>query len=396
MLVSVVRRLPEINRATTCSASLLRRHYPDQLAIESAAPPQAYLSRLVDFVQEAQLANLRVGQRFQNPNRTANESGDMPCTSCGKYFPRDQFSKRQSLCKSCESASRLKYPRTLRRNATILVSAARKRSRAKGWHCSIHKDDIFEMLLEQEGRCHYSGVPMEIMFPNSHWRLSLERLNNSEGYWRQNCVLVAAEFNSSDFSRAPGVKEEDVESSAQWSAEKFRFVRNACKSVVDLEQLQQDVVDAFRRPFLSGMPSRASYQHAYYRTLRGRSKLLLQNARLRSKKRHQDCELDYTDILRALLHQQGRCFYSGVPLQYERPHTDWVMSLERLDNSLGYVTGNCVLIAAEFNTPDHSKCARGEIRGSSQWSLAKVMHVWGRAGFLMCDSGQGSLLQRRN
>lgn len=222
---------------------------------------------------------------------------------------------------------------------------------------------------------------MEIVFPNSNWRMSLERLNNSEGYWRQNCVLVAAEFNSSDFSRAPGVKQEDVESSAQWSAEKFRFVSNAFNSIVNQDMLQKHVTHAFRKPFLY-VPSGASYGYKYFRTLRGKSKSLIANARLRSRFRHQECEIEYTDILRILLQQRGRCFYSGVPLQYTSPHTDWVMSLERLDNNVGYVKENCVLIATEFNTTDHSRRAKGEVSGSSQWSLAKVLHVWGRAGFL--------------
>ena len=382
MLVSVFRRQPQIRRATTCSTSLLRRHFPDELAIENAAPPLEYISRLADLVQEARHGKPRAGNRCKTPNRTANEYGEMPCRSCGKYFPRNLFSKGQSWCKSCCSAKFHEYHRTLRGNATVLASAARKRSRTKGWHCGIDRDDIFEMLLEQRGRCHYSRVPMEIVFPNSHWRMSLERLNNSEGYQRQNCALVAAEFNSCDYSKALGVKQEDVESSAQWSAEKIYFVSNACQSIVDMDILEKDVVAAFRKPCLSCTGSHASYNHTYCRTLRGRAQILICNARSRSKRWHQDCDLDYADILRILLQQRGRCFYSGVPLQYKRPHTDWVMSLERLDNSLGYVKGNCVLIATEFNTSDRSKCARGEIRGSSQWSLAKVMHVWGRAGFL--------------
>ncbi|CAE7273342.1 unnamed protein product [Symbiodinium sp. CCMP2456] len=359
MFVSVFRRLPQISRAAACSpsSSLLHRHFPDQLAIESTAPPQKYLSRLADLVQEAQHSRSCAGSRSKSPHRTGDECRGMPCAS------------RQ-------------YHRTLRGNASVLVCAARRRSREKGWDSSLDRDDIFQMLLEQGGRCNYSGVPMEILVPHSHWRMSLERLNNSEGYRRQNCALVAAEFNSGDFSRALGVKQADVEGSAQWSAEKHRFVSNACNLIVDLEKLQQDVVDAFRKPFLSGMPSRSSYRRAYSRTLRSRSKSLIYSAHARSRMRDEDCELEYTDILRMLLQQRGRCFYSGVPLQYERPHTDWVMSLERLDNSIGYVKGNCVLIASEFNTPDRSKTAKWEVRGSSQWSLAKVMHVWGRAGFL--------------
>ncbi|CAE7502615.1 y01B [Symbiodinium microadriaticum] len=372
--------MPQFRRcAATCSTALLKRHFPDQLAQENAAPPQKYLGRLADLVQEARHAKSHAGMRGKRSKatgRTGNEYGEMPCTACGKYFPQAMFAKGGCWCKGCSAAKFRKYHRTLCGSASVLVNSARRKSRAKGWHCGIDQADIFEMLLEQGGRCHYSSVPMEILFPNSNWRMSLERFNNSDGYFRQNCALVAAEFNSSDFSRAPGVKKEDVEGSAQWSAEKFHFVCNAFNSIVDLDMLQKHVTHALGKPFLSG-PSAAAYGYKYFRTLRGKSKSLVGNARFRSKNRHQDFDIDYTDILRILLQQRGRCFYSGVPLQYTSPHIDWVVSLERLDNNLGYVKGNCVLIAAEFNTADHSRRAKEEVSGSSQWSLAKgaVKHI---------------------
>lgn len=193
-------------------------------------------------------------------------------------------------------------------------------------------------------------------------------------------MLVAAEFNSSDYSRANGVNVEDVQGTAQWSVNKVQFLSSEYKSDVDVRVLQQDVLDASRKPSLS--KRHATYHYQYFRTLRGRSSRLVAHARARARRKGQVCEISQADILQMLLEQRGRCFYSGVPLQYQCPHTDWVMSLERLDNNLGYVVGNCVLIATEFDTSDHSCCAKGEVYGSSQWSLAKVMHVWSRAGFL--------------
>ena len=259
MLVSVVQRMPQFRRcAATCSTALLKRHFPDQLAQENAAPPQKYLGRLADLVQEARHAKSHAGMRGKRSKatgRTGNEYGEMPCTACGKYFPQAMFAKGGCWCKGCSAAKFRKYHRTLCGSASVLVNSARRKSRAKGWHCGIDQADIFEMLLEQGGRCHYSSVPMEILFPNSNWRMSLERFNNSDGYFRQNCALVAAEFNSSDFSRAPGVKKEDVEGSAQWSAEKFHFVCNAFNSIVDLDMLQKHVTHALGKPFLSGPSS---------------------------------------------------------------------------------------------------------------------------------------------
>ena len=194
---------------------------------------------------------------------------------------------------------------------------------------------------------------------------------------KDNCVLVAAEFNSSDFSKNKGVRKHEVQGTAQWSAEKVAAVGSAGTAFVSLSRLERDVDRAWSRPRI---PFTSDYNHLYHRTLRGKAKSLAGTAKQRSAKRKEQCEIEYGDILRMLVEQGGRCFYSGVPLQYDRVHVDWVMSLERLDNNCGYVRENCVLIAAEFNTPDHSKLATSEVQGSPQWSLAKAMHVWGHAG----------------
>ena len=53
---------------------------------------------------------------------------------------------------------------------------------------------------------------------------------------------------------------------------------------------------------------------------------------------------------------------------------DWRMSLERLDNDVGYERHNCALIAAEFNTSEKmsQKVALEKTSGSSKWSMVKV------------------------
>ena len=377
-MTAVLRLGPRISPvrhfAAACSPLLLERHFPDQLAIETTAPPQYYLRQLADLVSEAKNAPTKACAAVRGPPRTANRCGELPCTRCGKYLMPNLFGSQGSWCKKCLAAKTRAYHRTLRGSVNLLVNSARARSKKKGWSCHIQMEDVLEMLLQQDGRCAYSGVPMEIIFPNTNWRMSLERLDNSMAYCQRNCVLVAAEFNSTDHTTRTGVLHEYVQGSSQWSADKVGYVRCAGTSALHAETLKQDVSVALQKG-----PKSSPLQ--YERTLRGKSIRLAASARQRSGIRGHVCEINYTDILQMLLEQQGRCFYSGVPLQY-CSHTDWMMSLERLDNNLGYVGGNCVLIANEFNTTDHSRHAVGEVRGSSQWSLAKVMHVWGRAGFL--------------
>ena len=364
---------PQARQFIACSASsrlLLEREWPDELTMARSAPTQRYLGQLSDLVAEAQRPPRRTRNRtFPRP---PNDLGEKPCPRCGPCLPPSEFRVKRSLCRGCENQKALDYRRTLRGSACLMLNNARRRGRIKGLPCSIERQDILQMLLHQQGRCAYSGVPMEILFPHSNWRMSLERMSNSSGYSRENCILVAAEFNSSDYSKHPGVRPEHVQGTAQWSVEKFQFVAAAWNSRVDVGTLEIDVNTA-----ACDRQKTARGPHL----LRKRCKALVANACKSARRKSHLCEITHTDILQKLLVQQGRCFYSGVPLQYMLPHHDWVMSLERLDNSVGYTVDNCVLIAVEFNTPDHSRQAVREASGSSQWSLAKVMHVWGRAGF---------------
>ena len=78
--------------------------------------------------------------------------------------------------------------------------------------------------------------------------------------------------------------------------------------------------------------------------------------RLRQKgptKRDRDrSELDLAWALQQYVDQEGACFYTGVTLTLSGLiyTTPFVLSFERLDESLGYTRANTVLIAAEFNS----------------------------------------------
>ncbi|CAK0808990.1 unnamed protein product [Prorocentrum cordatum] len=161
------------------------------------------------------------------------------------------------------------------------------------------------MLLGQEGRCFYSGVLMECVVPNSHWRMSLERLDNNLGYSLDNCVLPAAEFNTSDFSKnKKGCYE--VYGTAQWSRRKVAEVPFLRIRDVDANRLAEAVEEAhssslfpyFREAFCDqhgeyarrsdGPLSKTkvykrSYTYQYRRTLRGTLSNMLSGARRRSK-----------------------------------------------------------------------------------------------------------------
>lgn len=75
-----------------------------------------------------------------------------------------------------------------------------------------------------------------------------------------------------------------------------------------------------------------------------------------------------------IIKQKGRCYYSDVPLVFKR-NSDWMYSIERIDNKLGHIKENCVLVCIEFNSTDQSQLAVNEIHGSSQWSKEKFKYL---------------------
>eukprot|EP01083_Nonionella_stella_P267468 903551_1 len=85
--------------------------------------------------------------------------------------------------------------------------------------CTLTMDDMFRMIVEQNFRCKYSGIPMAFKMCTD-WKRSIERIDNNKGYTKENCVLICWEFNASD--RSFGACN-PVIGSPQWSEEKFQY-----------------------------------------------------------------------------------------------------------------------------------------------------------------------------
>eukprot|EP00438_Fugacium_kawagutii_P031195 Skav234755 [mRNA] locus=scaffold14:1066839:1068017:- [translate_table: standard] len=366
------------------------------------------LERLVD---EARHPPKRVSTEGQPriPRQLDSEPGKWRCSKCGSYNSVEDFVRRaarvSSWCRTCEHQRATRYYRSLRGNVSLLLNDAARRSRHKGLGFDLDLDFLLDLILQQHGRCAYSGVQLELLMPTNDWRRSLERLDNKQGYLRHNVALIAHEFNSGE-RLCQGLA---VLGSSKWSKQKveqlpFQQLRN-----VDLQELHNDIeiARASSRKKHAKAESVLATEHAclqcvrcgerkakrefslcqangrgfqsyckqcskeirvsWCRTLRGFTLDLISNARKRHqrKKWHGEFELQLVDVLEMLWAQQGRCFYSDVPLQYAQFNVDWRMSLERLDTTQTYTKDNTRLIALEFNT-------------AAQWSREKVQFVWGQ------------------
>lgn len=132
-----------------------------------------------------------------------------------------------------------------------------------------------------------------------------------------------------------------IECEVEQDVEVFRKGHNQCKNC---ERLYcQTRVNTFPKVFFEQLLNHAKY-HASTRKASGRE-------------RAGDFSLTFQEIENMHAAQNGKCFYSSIPYNL-RSHTDWMCSLERLDNDLGYTIENYVLVCAEFN-------------GAATWSTLK-------------------------
>jgi hypothetical protein len=111
-----------------------------------------------------------------------------------------------------------------------------------------------------------------------------------------------------------------------------------------------------KKSMLAVLP-KATHSHAYtdlfrldhdwYCTVMGLSENL-SNSKKRATKFNWDCDLDLDYLANLWFKQQGRCALTGVLLDYESGSSNnknpYRTSIDRIDNSKGYVRGNVRLL----------------------------------------------------
>ena len=315
------------------------------------------------------------------------------CNICNKDFPLEKCVKGEYeySCLECRLQKARIYKSTLRGKISELLGTAKSRARKRATKnrndssgdFTITREDLEQLWKRQQGFCHYSGLPMELEF-GSDWYASLERLNPAQGYVKSNVVFCCQEFNGTE----------------QWNSEKFQFLLQADQLLVDIAKLKQQMVKPSRKaPVHYNTREKMTLYGEEFLKCRGDYCLndfkhisefyfivsngcifsecnacqylgvyrfvirLIQSAithckRKRKKmKKQEQKEITIQQIFSKIIEQGGRCYYSNMPLKFQ-PNVSWKCSLERLNNEVGYINENVVLVCYEFNT-------------AKQWSKAK-------------------------
>jgi hypothetical protein len=235
------------------------------------------------------------------------------------------------------------------------IQSAKQHARRMNKEFQLDSTFLEDLMKKQNGKCNYSGLPMFLGPDVVDWKCTIERLDDSIGYLKDNVVLCCHEFNVA----------------AKWTPAKITAVWTLRQQAVDLEALQSVLQclkgkrrRADRQRVWRDLSHLSAEQHAMVvfvqqmaRHAKGAAKARSNRTRKRKADTSAECSIDEHTIVDKFEQQGGRCYISNIPLVLES-NVDWRCSLERLDNAKGYTDENTVLVCLEFNGP-------------AQWTRAK-------------------------
>lgn len=344
------------------------------------------------------------------------------CTKCHNVKPIENFGIRDrstphlksgwaSHCKVCNNIDNRKWRQQEDTYLKGFVKSAKDRSINFGWpETDLTEEFIFALWEEQEHRCAISGHLLETR-PHTDWSASIERMVDELFYTQDNVSIIAQRFNTPK----------------KWTREKYLQVPLLREEIIDLEKLRFMIDEARHAPirtdFVAKNPRRSPNEKGqwkcnkceiwkpldnfiFYNKARGTPRVYCKKCsskitkqryddRLRSflerliadcrgttkrrntKGREHEFNITLDHILDLLWEQKGRCYYSGIPLSFITD-SNWKLSIERLNNDIGYVIGNAVLICVEFQSCDQTRQAAdaNDILGTSQWTRELVYEAW--------------------
>lgn len=307
------------------------------------------------------------------------------CNNCQTIKSFSEFSRDKtkihgmsSDCRQCK----INYKNTLAGFMNEIlqdcVKCSKNKARILIGELNITAEFLIEQFQLQKGKCFYSGLSM-IHKPHSDFKCSVERLDNTKNYTKDNIKLVIQELNTM----------------VQWSVNKIHYFRNydqfevhtRINEIFDREmKFKPDIIDKTRcrecdkhldiKRKIDGFCKSCYNNSSIERVLR----VILYNCRNNTKQRNKkpnrlstECLITIDDLWYQLQKQFGKCYYSGINMTMD-DNTDWRISIERLDVRCGYNKDNIVFVCNEFNTMDHSirKKDNPDLVGGAGWSLEKI------------------------
>jgi hypothetical protein len=218
-----------------------------------------------------------------------------------------------------------------------------------------------EHIRQSEGTCYVSGTKLQFD-PSSPFCVSPERIDCTQGYSPTNLVAILRLFNSCP--TGPSILE--GVGSAQWTPAKFQSVpalRIAADNPAENVWLDREI--SICEYYLT-IPYRRSEEKRESLLWKFLARVTVKRAKTSlwaQRGRHMDFTISKKWLLNKVKTTRLRCEYSNIRMSI-LPKRNWVCSLERVNDDVGYTEENTILVCHEFN------------HGNAKWNKELVQHFW--------------------
>jgi hypothetical protein len=158
------------------------------------------------------------------------------CNFCSVIKPMSEHT--QHGCKTCKAEKEKYRKETPRATIQSIISHAKSHSKdrenrnvdKRDNSVDIDFDFLVELFNKQKGLCAYSGIPLQFgSYHENNWTVSLERIDVSKGYVKDNVCLICLEFNTSN-QTVLYKHDADSRGNAGFTKEKFQVFLKSVKN----------------------------------------------------------------------------------------------------------------------------------------------------------------------
>lgn len=136
--------------------------------------------------------------RIRSLNKDLLQEGKRYCSSCQKRKSIELF--HGNICRECErTVEKIRYKinsqnPTIEEVAKYKIKSSKERAKKIKKEFSLTEEDFLELYVKQNGRCYYTNESLGLL-RGSEDALSIDRIDSSKGYSKENCVLCLYRIN---------------------------------------------------------------------------------------------------------------------------------------------------------------------------------------------------------